>query len=218
MKSCLFPVIAALLCAPLAGPSQAQPVTPPPAAAPAPAPAPRPYATVRVILTTSLGAITVELETQRAPITAGNFLRYVDQKRFDGISFFRRSQAPGEATRGFVQAGTTDPKRVLPPIAHEPTTKTGLSHVDGALSAPRFAPGTARGDFTIIVGGAPWMDADPKAPGDNLGFAVFGRVVEGMDVVAKILAAPTSPTKGSGVMKGEILEPPVRIIAARRVR
>lgn len=185
---------------------------------PPPAPPLKTYATVRVALTTSLGPIIVELEKERAPITAGNFLRYVDQKRFDGISFFRRSQAPGEPTRGFVQAGTTDPKRVLPPIAHEPTSKTGLSHVDGALSAPRFAPGTARGDFTIIVGGAPWMDADPKAPGDNLGFAVFGRVVSGMEVVAKILAAPTSPTKGGGVMKGEILEPPVRILTARRTR
>ena len=132
------------------------------------------------------------------------------------MTFYRRSQAPGEPARGFVQAGTTDPKRVLPPIAHEPTTKTGLSHVDGALSSPRFAPGTARGDFTIILGGAPWMDADPKAAGDNLGFAVFGRVVEGMDVVAKILAAPTSPTKGAGVMKGEMLEPAIRIISARR--
>jgi peptidyl-prolyl cis-trans isomerase A (cyclophilin A) len=213
MKTLFF--AAALLS--FAGIASAQ--TPlPPAPVTSPTPAPKTYATVRVVLTTSLGPITVVLEKERAPITAANFLRYVDQKRFDGISFFRRSQAPGEPTKGFVQAGTTDPKRVLPPIAHEPTTKTGLTHSDGALSAPRFAPGTARGDFTIIVGGAPWMDADPKAPGDNLGFAVFGRVVEGMDVVAKILAAPTSTTKGDGVFKGEILEPPVRIISARRAK
>jgi peptidyl-prolyl cis-trans isomerase A (cyclophilin A) len=201
----------------LAGAVSAQ--TPlPPAPVAAPAPQPKTYATVGVVLTTSLGPITVALEKERAPITSANFLRYVDQKRFDGINFFRRSQAPGEPTKGFVQAGTTDPKRVLPPIAHEPTTKTGLSHIDGALSAPRFAPGTARGDFTIILGGAPWMDADPKAPGDNLGFAVFGRVVEGMDIVAKILAAPTSTTKGDGVFKGEILEPPVKILTARRAK
>jgi peptidyl-prolyl cis-trans isomerase A (cyclophilin A) len=210
----LFVAAALLSCA---GSAFAQsPLPPTPVVTPAPVP--RTYATVRVVLTTSLGPITVALEKERAPITAGNFLRYVDQKRFDGINFFRRSQAPGEPTKGFVQAGTTDPKRVLPPIAHEPTTKTGLTHSDGALSAPRFAPGTARGDFTIIVGGAPWMDADPKAPGDNLGFAVFGRVVEGMDVVAKILAAPTSTTKGDGVFKGEILEPPVRILSARRAK
>jgi peptidyl-prolyl cis-trans isomerase A (cyclophilin A) len=205
---------AALVC--FVGIATAQtPALPSAIATPAP---PKTYATVRVVLTTSLGPITVALEKERAPITSANFLRYVDQKRFDGISFFRRSQAPGEPTKGFVQAGTTDPKRVLPPIAHEPTSKTGLTHSDGALSAPRFAPGSARGDFTIIIGGAPWMDADPKAPGDNLGFAVFGRVVEGMDVVAKILAAPTSTTKGDGVFKGEILEPPVRIISARRAK
>lgn len=204
---------------PLAATASAQvPAPPPPAPAIATLAPPKTYATVRVVLTTSLGPITVLLEKERAPITSANFLRYVDQKRYDGISFFRRSQAPGEPTKGFVQAGTTDPKRILPPIAHEPTTKTGLSHVDGALSAPRFAPGTARGDFTIILGGAPWMDANPAATGDNLGFAVFGRVVEGMDVVAKILAAPTSTTKGDGVFKGEILEPPVQILSARRVR
>jgi peptidyl-prolyl cis-trans isomerase A (cyclophilin A) len=213
MKALFF---AAMLLS-LAGIASAQtPLPPVPVATPAPAP--KTYATVRVVLTTSLGPITVALEKERAPITSANFLRYVDQKRFDGISFFRRSQAPGEPAKGFVQAGTTDPKRVLPAIAHEPTTKTGLTHSDGALSAPRFAPGTARGDFTIIVGGAPWMDADPKASGDNLGFAVFGRVVEGMEVVAKILAAPTSTTKGDGVFKGEILEPPVRILTARRAK
>jgi peptidyl-prolyl cis-trans isomerase A (cyclophilin A) len=190
----------------------------PPAATVSPAIAPKQYATVRVVLTTSLGPITLLLEKERAPITAANFLRYVDQKRYDGISFYRRSHAPGDLSVGFIQGGTTDPKRVLPPIAHEPTTKTGLSHSDGALSAPRFAPGTARGDFTIIVGSAPWMDANPTAPGDNLGFAVFGRVVEGMDVVRGILAAPTSPTKGVGAMKGEMLDPAIRIVSARRAK
>ena len=194
------------------------PVTPIPAPVVAPVAAPKQYATVRVTLTTSLGPITMLLEKERAPITAANFLRYVDQKRYDGITFYRRSHAPGDLSVGFIQGGTTDPKRVLPPIAHEPTTKTGLSHNDGALSAPRFAPGTARGDFTIIVGGAPWMDANPSASGDNLGFAVFGRVVEGMDVVRAILAAPTSPTKGIGAMKGEMLDPAVRIVSARRAK
>ena len=207
--------VAAVLLALMISPVLAQtPLATPPAAPPAS----KTYATVRVTLITSLGPITVELEKERAPITAANFLRYVDQKRYDGVTFYRRSHAPGDLSVGFVQAGTTDPKRVLPPIAHEPTTKTGLSHSDGALSAPRFAPGTARGDFTIIVGGAPWMDANPSAPGDNLGFAVFGRVVEGMDVVRAIIAAPTSPTKGVGPMKGEMLEPPVRILSARRIK
>ena len=105
---------------------------------------------------------------------------------------------------------------MLKPIAHEPTTKTGLSHVTGAISMGRTDPGTATSDFFICVGDMTYMDADPKQPGDNLGFATFGKVVDGMDTVKKILAAPTSPTAGEGVMKGEMLAKPVRIITARR--
>ena len=190
-----------------------------PAAAQTPAPSRllKSPATVQVVLSTTLGPVTVELEKERAPITAGNFLKYVDQKRFDGVTFYRRVQTPGTLDQGFIQGGTTDPKRVLPPIAHEPTTKTGLSHIDGALSAPRWAPGTARGDFTIMSGPSTWMDANPNASGDNLGYAVFGRVVDGMDVVKKILAASVSTTKGEGVMRGQMLEPQIRILTARRV-
>ncbi len=188
--------------------------TPPPMAAPA-AVAPKP-ATVRVSLQTSEGAIVLALEKQRAPITTANFLRYVDQKKFDGITIYRAVKVqPGY---GLIQGGLrNDPTRMLPPIAHEPTSVTGLSHVDGAISMARNAPGTASGDFFITIGAIPSMDADPKQPGDNLGFAVFGRVVEGMDIVRRILAAPTSPTAGAPAMKGEMLIAPVRIVTARRV-
>jgi peptidyl-prolyl cis-trans isomerase A (cyclophilin A) len=106
---------------------------------------------------------------------------------------------------------------VLPGIAHEPTTKTGLKHVDGTISMGRNAPGTAAGDFFIVVGDMTYMDANPSAPGDNLGYAAFGHVVEGMDVVKKILAAPRSPTLGEGVMKGQMLAAPIKIISVRRV-
>ena len=175
---------------------------------------PTPPATVRVTLQTSAGNITVELETARAPITAGNFLRYVDQRKMDGAVFYRSMRlGPGA---GLVQGGVRDPRRLLPPIAHEPTTQTGLSHVDGAISVPRFAPGTARGDFFIALGPHPGYDARPDAEGDNLGFAVFGRVVEGMDVVRRIHEAPVSPTQGEGVMRGQMLDPQTRIISARR--
>ena len=183
---------------------------PPPAIKPKPA-------IVHVAMKTSAGTIIIEMEREKAPITSANFLRYVDQRRFDGINFYRRVQTPGTTDQGFIQGGTQDPKRLLPPIAHEPTSKTGLSHVDGALSAPRWAPGTARGDFTIMSGDAKWMDADPKAPGDNLGYAVFARLVSGMDIVRKILIAPVSSTKGEGVMRGQMLEPQVKIISMRRI-
>ena len=176
--------------------------------------APRP-ATIRVSLQTSEGPIILELEKERAPVTTANFLRYVDQKRLDGTSFYRATKvAEGY---GLIQGGVrNDPKRVLPPIAHEPTSKTGLSHVDGAISMARAAPGSATADFFITIGAMPSMDADPAQPGDNLGFATFGRVVEGMDVVRRILDAPTSPSEGEGVMKGQMIVTPIRILAATR--
>lgn len=190
-----------------------------PAPAPAPVPAPTPTAkpaTARVAIETSLGRIVLELETERAPITARNFLRYTDQKRLDGAFFYRSVKVQDKF--GFVQFGVdNDPKRILPPIAHEPTTKTGVRHVDGAISTARLAPGTGRGEFTISVGDQPSLDADPGKPGDNLGYAAFGRVVEGMDVVWKILDQPTSTTKGQGVMKGSMLEPKVKIVSVRRL-
>ena len=178
------------------------------------APAPQP-ATVQVTLTTSAGPIVLALEKERAPITTANFLRYVDQKRLDGVTFYRACVvAPGF---GLIQGGVrNDPKRVLKPIPHEPTTQTGLSHVDGAISMARQAPGTASGDFFITVGAIPSMDAHPDQPGDNQGFAVFGHVVEGMDVVRRILGSPASPTAGEGAMKGQMLDPPIRILSARR--
>jgi peptidyl-prolyl cis-trans isomerase A (cyclophilin A) len=182
----------------------------PAAAQPSPAPA-----TVSVRLHTSAGDIVVAVETQRAPITAGNFLHYVDTRRLDGAEFYRSMKTGADV--GLVQGGVRDPRKLFPPIAHEPTSRTGLSHVDGALSAPRLGPGTARGDFTIMVGDQHYLDAGPGSAGDGLGYAVFGRVTEGMDVVRRILASPVSPTEGEGVMRGQMLSPRIVILTARRV-
>lgn len=207
-------LLAASLLAPLAALAQTVPPAPP-VAAPAPAPTPRP-ATQKVAIETSLGRIVLELETERAPVTARNFLRYADQKRLDGIGFYRSVKVADKF--GFVQFGVEgNPKRILPPIAHEPTTRTGVKHVDGAISTARLAPGSARGEFTISVGDQTSLDANPSAPGDNLGYAAFGKVVEGMDVIWKILDAPTSPTRGEGVMKGQMLEPRIKVLSVRRV-
>ena len=169
----------------------------------------------KVRLHTSAGDIIVAVEIERAPITARNFLHYVDTKRLDGSEFYRAMHTGPEA--GLVQGGVRDAAKLFPPIAHEPTSQTGLSHVDGALSAPRFAVGTARGDFTIMVGDQHYLDAGPGSAGDGLGYAVFGHVVEGMDVVRHILAAPTSPTEGEGVMRGQMLFPRIMIVTARRI-
>ncbi len=170
----------------------------------------------QVALQTSLGTIVIELDTARAPVTAANFLAYVDQGRFESTTFYRAMQGYGGS--GLIQGGTNqDRERTLPPIPHEPTTQTGLSHTEGAVSMPRFAPGTAAGDFTIMVGDMTYLDARPAADGDNLGYAVFGRVVQGMEVVRAILAAPVSATEGEGVMLGQMLEPRIEIRRVWRV-
>ena len=187
---------------------------------PPPAPADKPE-TVLVVLETTMGDITAAIETERAPITAANFLRYVDEGRFDGTVFYRAMPLEwGEQPNGLIQAGAQhDPKRVLPPIAHEPTSETGVTHVRGALSMARNAPGTATGDFSIMLQEQPGMDADPTSDDPELraGYAAFGHVVDGMDVVEAIHAAPTDPDKGEGWLKGQMLADPVEIVEARRV-
>ncbi|ATE64115.1 peptidylprolyl isomerase [Rhizorhabdus dicambivorans] len=172
---------------------------------------------VKVALKTDQGTIVIALDMKRAPITAGNFLAYVDQKKLDGTTFYRAARAVGNAKRGFIQGGVhRDARRSLPPIAHEPTTKTGLRHLDGTISMARREPGTAMGEFFILVGAAPAMDAKPGQKGDNAGYAAFGQVVSGMPVVKRILASKTWP-QGSGAMKGQLIKERVKIVEARRV-
>ena len=168
---------------------------------------------------TERGDIVLELYADKAPITVRNFLHYVDAKKMDGATFYRSSTPPGDKTfsYGILQGGLgTDPKKLYPPIAHESTAKTGLSHTDGTISMTRYAPGTATANFSICVGDQTYLDADPKDPKANPGYAAFGRVVEGMDVVKTLLAAPRDPTKGVGVMKGEMLAHPAAILTVRR--
>lgn len=201
--------------------AQTSPVPlPQPGPAPAVARTPAP-ALPRVKIDTTAGSFTVEVETVKAPVSAANFLHYVDQKKLDGITFYRTCKVADKF--GFVQFGTNgDPKRTLPPIKHEPTTITGLKHLNGTLSTARLAPGSARGDFTISVGDQPSFDADPTKPDDalktNLGYAAFGRVVDGMDVVLKIFDAPVDPNATvRGSFKGEVPAAPVKVLSARRV-
>jgi peptidyl-prolyl cis-trans isomerase A (cyclophilin A) len=170
----------------------------------------------RVVLTTGLGAITVELEPGKAPLTTANFLRYVQAAKYDGGSFFRAARTRGAPKTGSIVASPAPRAQPFPAIAHESTTKTGLRHKAGTISLGRFAPGTARGDFFICASDLPYLDAHPGAPGDNLGFAAFGQVVAGMSVVRKILAAPTSQTSPFPEQRGQWLKPPVPIVSARR--
>jgi peptidyl-prolyl cis-trans isomerase A (cyclophilin A) len=181
---------------------------------PAPTPAPA-EDLVKVALDTEAGRIVVALDRGRAPLSTANFLKYVDARRYDGEPFYR---AVKEEWSSFVQAGIrSDAAKLFPPVAHEPTSKTGLKNVAGAISLARLEPGSAQADFFILTTDIPGFDAGGYG-GDEHGFAVFGRVVEGMDVVKKILAAPVSPTAGEGPMKGQLLDPPVKIVRAERVK
>ncbi len=165
----------------------------------------------RVVLATAAGSVELELSVDKAPISAANFLAYVDQKRLDGASFYRALKLAPDLSLGLIQGGLQgDPAKVLAPVAHEPTSKTGLRHVNGTISLARYAPGTATCDFFICIGDVPSLDADPTQSGDNEGFAAFGRVTAGMDVVKKILGSPVSPTKA------EMLDPTIPILSARR--
>ncbi len=169
----------------------------------------------RVRLETDLGPIIVEVDLAHAPISARNFLAYVDQKRFDGQTFYRAARSRTVAGQGLVQGGIDHHvANALMPIAHEPTSKTGLRHVDGTLSMARNESGTAMGDFFITVGPAPYLDARGNAPG----YAAFGRVVSGMAVVRNILGGATHRGGYSKTTMGQILVKPVVIRSARRVR
>jgi peptidyl-prolyl cis-trans isomerase A (cyclophilin A) len=169
----------------------------------------------KVVMRTSQGDIHLDIEKGRAPITAGNFLRYVDQKRFDNITFYRAMKLDQEGKYGLVQGGLRgDPKRVYPPIAHEPPATTGLSHVNGAISMAQAKPGTATADFFIIVGDL--VSLDGKNTPEDPGYAVFGRVTAGMEVVQAIMGLPRSETAGEGVMKGQMLSEPVKVLTTRR--
>lgn len=167
---------------------------------------------IRVQLTTSDGPILLGIDVKHAPRTAANFLSYVDDGRLDGTAFYRAARSKFRLG-GFVQGGIdTDARRVLPSVPFEPTSRTGLRHVDGALSMARFAPlDSATGNFSILVGPSPSMDARAGQPG----YAVFGRVVAGMATVRRILAEPSGG--GEGPMLGQMITRPVRILSARRL-
>lgn len=178
----------------------------------APANRPTPGYT-RVAIETSLGAIIVATDDRRAPRTSANFLTYVDDGRFDGVTFYRAARRKSDPRLGLIQGGIdTDARRSLPPVRHEATSRTGIRHLDATLSMARpNRPDSAMGNFFITVGPTPNMDAR----GDHIGYAAFGHVVAGMDVVKRILAVPTCC--GSGPMRGQMIVKPVTIIRARRL-
>jgi len=193
-------------CLPLLAAAGAAPGETPPSAASAPP--------VRVRLTTDLGDIDLEIDAAHAPVTAANFLRYVDAGRYDGGRFHRTVRPDTETRKDVpievVQAGVAPGQEDLdfPPIPLERTNATGLAHRDGTLSMARAEADTATSDFFICLGDQPALDFGGQRNPDGQGFAAFGRVVAGMEVVRKIQQSPA---------KGQSLAPPVLIRSARRL-
>ncbi|MCL6683997.1 peptidylprolyl isomerase [Sphingomonas alba] len=165
---------------------------------------------VKVALETDKGRIVLALDRGRAPLTTANFLAYVDKHWFDGEAFYRAFQY---GSGGIIQGGVRSGGKQLPPIEVETTAKTGLSNKAWTIAMANAGPGTTHSDFFIMTTDIPAFDAK----GADIGFAAFGRVIEGQEVVKAILAAPVSPDKGEGSMKGQMLEPAVKIVKAERV-
>lgn len=171
----------------------------------------------KVAMQTGRGLIVVELESKAAPITSANFLHYVTTKLYDGGQIYRASRTPNEPTHGTIQGWPDVHFRRYPPIEHESTLKTGLKHDTGTISMGRYAPGSATADFFICASPEPYLDADPDRPGDKEGYSAFGQVVEGIEIVQKILSLPTNGKAYFKAMKGQILTNPVPIISMKRI-
>ena len=175
--------------------------------------------TVRVVMSTSEGDIGIDLYLDRAPVTAGNFLRLVDNDDFDGGSFYRvvtYENDNGNPKIEVIQGGLGDAGEGFDTIDHESTEQTGILHTDGVISMARGAVGTASTEFFICIGDQPGLDHGEVRNADEQGFAAFGRVVAGMDVVRRINGLPANAPSDSEYTKGQILEAPVAINGVRR--
>jgi peptidyl-prolyl cis-trans isomerase A (cyclophilin A) len=179
----------------------------------------RPPTRPLVVFETEKGNIEIDLDTVHAPLTAANFLKYVDGKFYDDGTI-NRAVRPDNTIRHDVeiqviqfQSNPARRREQFPPVALERTSATGLKHVDGAVSMARNGPDTATASFSIVIGDQPEMDFGGKRNPDGQGFAVFGHVVRGMDVVKAIHA---SPTGARGAYGPESLDPPIKILKAYR--
>ncbi len=170
-------------------------------------------------MTTSQGDIEVDLYVNKAPITAGNFLKLVEGEHLDGGSFYRvvtYENDNGNPRIEVIQGGLGDEESPLPPIDHETTEQTDILHKDGVISMARGNVGTASSEFFICVGDQPGLDYGNSRNPDEQGFAAFGQVVSGKDVVNRIHRLPADGASDSDYTRGQILTEPVVIISVRR--
>ena len=179
----------------------------------------------QIRINTDAGSITLELYAKKAPKTVANFLRYVDDKRYDGTAFYRvvrlDNQANNPVKIEVIQGGLrTDSTRMFRPIAQETTQKTGLKHLDGTLSLARGRPGSGTSEFFICINPQPELDFGGKRNPDGQGFAAFGRVLKGMDVVRRIQQGETGQPGPINAYSNplQLLKDPIKIRTVRRIR
>jgi len=164
------------------------------------------------VIETEIGQIEVELYLKDAPFTANNFIRYVKEQRYKGATFYRvvtMDNQPNSKTKiEVIQGGLYEDEhpQMLPPIIHENTEETGITHLDGVISMARYGPGTATSEFFICVGDQPALNFGGLRNSDNHGFAAFGKVVRGMDVVREIQNQPE---------EDQYLQPRIKILSVK---
>ncbi len=178
----------------------------------------------RVRIDTEVGVIVLQLDPDKAPGTVANFLRYVDDRRYDGATFYRVVRMDNQATSPVkievIQGGLgTDSTRMFPPITQETTQKTGLKHLNGTLSVARGKPDSGTSEFFICINAQPELDFGGNRNPDGQGFAAFGKVVSGMDVVRRIQQGDTGQTGPTNAYSNpmQLLKKPVKMRTVRRM-
>jgi peptidyl-prolyl cis-trans isomerase A (cyclophilin A) len=165
-----------------------------------------------VLIKTTMGDIKVEIYEEKAPITSANFLRYVDEGLYDGMRFFRTvtmdNQPNNDVKIEVIQGGQVPKEKEYEPIKLERTNLTGLKHLDGVISMGRFQPDSAKSSFFFCIGDQHELDYGGGRNPDGQGFAAFGKVIEGMDVVRTIQIEPHEEQR---------LTPPIEIIEIKRI-
>jgi peptidyl-prolyl cis-trans isomerase A (cyclophilin A) len=176
--------------------------------------------TIRLTMQTSLGTIELELYPEQAPLSVENFVRLADGGHLDGATFYRTVSPQndnGSPVISVIQGGIGDAESPFAPIAHETTVQTGLPHLDGSISMARSEVGTATTEFFICIGAQPALDFAGTRNADGEGFAVFGQVVSGMDVVHAIHQSPADAPTEFEYFENQLINEPVEIISLQRL-
>jgi peptidyl-prolyl cis-trans isomerase A (cyclophilin A) len=175
---------------------------------------------IKVRMSTTMGDMIIQLYQHKAPQTVSNFLSYVDAGDYHGGNFYRvvrHDNDNGSPKITVIQGDVKDSNKQLPPIKLETTDKTGIKHLDGTLSMARLGPDTATSSFFVCIGAQPSLDFGGARNSDGQGFAAFGQVIAGMDVVKKINALTKAKPSGDAYMKGQMLLEPVVIKSIVRI-